>query len=444
MPHRLTITALLLASCAVDADRFDRAHLSPELEQRTGHGLGSGAQPGETAIPDGVVLDDGVSTEEAVAIALWNNAAFQAALSELGLKRAELIQAGLFANPSFGILFPIGPKQLEATLSAPLDAIWLRPGRIAVAELECERVAGLLVQGGLDLVRDVRVACADLALARANVGLASEMLELRKSAAEFFAARLRAGDVSELEAQDAAIESSTAAQQLARATHESDLAEARLRSLLGLGLDPEGPKVLFLDERAESIDREFDDEQLQSFAQQSRPDLRAAELLVDQAGERAGLASWQILRLTGVWDANAKGSEGFESGPGLQLELPLFDLGDGRSAKARAEVEQTVRQLWAVRHRVRAEVAEAIANARQAIADSRRCRAIITPAVRQARDGARRAYESGNTSLLPLLLREVRLGEARSLEAQAAREERRALAELERSVGRRLGAEERP
>jgi len=81
-----------------------------EIEERTGRDLGPGSEPGEAAIPPGVNLADEITEDEAVSIALWNNAAFQEAIATLGYQRADLVQAGLLPNPVFSILFPIGPK----------------------------------------------------------------------------------------------------------------------------------------------------------------------------------------------------------------------------------------------------------------------------------------------------------------------------------------------
>ena len=67
----------------------------------------------------------------------------------------------------------IGPKQLEALLQVPLDVL-LVPWRVASARADAARVADRLVQGGLDLVRDVRLAFADVILAR-TAGTCSPM-----------------------------------------------------------------------------------------------------------------------------------------------------------------------------------------------------------------------------------------------------------------------------
>ena len=78
-------------------------------------------------MPPDVAIDDGLTSEEAVAIALWNSPSFQATLADLGIARADLVEAGLLRNPVFSLLFPVGPKQLEWTLQFPFDAIWQRP-----------------------------------------------------------------------------------------------------------------------------------------------------------------------------------------------------------------------------------------------------------------------------------------------------------------------------
>ena len=92
-----------------------------------------------------------MSRDEAVAIALWNNAAFQVSVSQLGFARADLVDAGMIANPVLSLLFPVGPKQLEATLRWPVEVLWERPRRVAAAQLSLDAAAEGLVQSGLDL-----------------------------------------------------------------------------------------------------------------------------------------------------------------------------------------------------------------------------------------------------------------------------------------------------
>lgn len=173
----IVLIGLSLGCARHDLGRF-RGRVSEGIEARTGHRLGMAGKPGEPSIPDNVRLEDGITEDEAVAVALWNNAAFQEILTELGLARADLIQAGLLPNPVFSVLFPVGARQWESTLAIPLEALLLRPRRMTVAELQSRRVVQRLMQNGLDLVRDVRVAWADLALARDRTRLGEERAQL--------------------------------------------------------------------------------------------------------------------------------------------------------------------------------------------------------------------------------------------------------------------------
>ena len=92
-------------------------------DQPPRHSVSAGAEP----LPPGASIDDGLTTQEAVAIALWNSPSFQATLADLGVARADLAEAGLLRNPIFSLLFPSDPKQLEWTLQFPFDALWQRP-----------------------------------------------------------------------------------------------------------------------------------------------------------------------------------------------------------------------------------------------------------------------------------------------------------------------------
>jgi len=69
--------ALALVGCRTGPPAPDRATISEQLVRRVGHTAPVEAPPGQLAMPPGASFDDGLTEDEAVAIALWNNAAFQ-------------------------------------------------------------------------------------------------------------------------------------------------------------------------------------------------------------------------------------------------------------------------------------------------------------------------------------------------------------------------------
>ncbi|KAA0231026.1 TolC family protein [candidate division KSB1 bacterium] len=425
------LAILIFAGCAARSP-YNRDYVSTSIAQHTGHPLITEQQTGEWHLPPGIVLADGLTQDEAVALALWHNAQFQADLTELGFARADLIEAGLLRNPMLSLLFPVGPKQLEATLTLPIEVLWQRPKRMAAAKLETQRVAENLVQHGLDLARDVRVAYADLVLAQAQNQIAEENFHLQAEIAEIAAARQRAGDISALEASTTRLETLRAQEAAVNFAAGAELLRTRLNTLLGM--NPSDTSFTLSPEPEVELPQQNLPELLRA-AFASRPDLRAAELAIEAAGKRLGWERAKILNLTGVLDANAAGKEGFESGPGAQIELPLFNWNNGKIARAQAQIEQAARQYLAVKHRLALEVQDAYTNylaAQQALA---LCRTEWVPTASESARRARTAYTAGEVSYLFVLEIDRQLLEARLREVEAAANSHRAHARLQHSVG---------
>ena len=420
-----------LWACATRADEFDRALVARDLAARTGMEPGDGT----TDLPPGVTLGAPVPVDTAVAIALWRNAAFQAALADLGLRRAEVLQAGQLPNPVLSLLFPLGPKQLEFTAKVPLDALWTRPGRVAAAEADAERTAALLVQDGLDLIRDVRCAFAEWQRAQEQAELTAAHAALADRLDQLAQARLRAGDLSPQAAAGATTAHLVARAQAAQDQFAIELALRRLRLLLGLARDARA--VTFAAATAPPAPLADATDEWTTTALAARPDVRAAEWALEAAGERAGLLRHEFLALSGILDANGSGKRGFEAGPGVELPLPLLHQGGAARARGAAEVERAARGYVAVRDRVALEVQEAALE--HARAQAQRDAAIRAEAVlASAAAASARAAAAGDSAPGPALEAELALLAQRSQTLAADTSVRRARAQLERAVGRRL------
>jgi len=187
---------VLVAGCGVEFSH-DRPYVARGIEDRTGHGLGPAGKPGEFSLPPGVHVEDSLSEDEGVAVALWNNAQFQADLATLGLARADLIEANMLTNPAFSLFFPVGPKLLETKLNVPVEALWQRPRRVAAAKIDAQSISENLIQHGLGLVRDVRTAFADLRAAELRIEAAGRRIGWEKSRVYNFIAIIDGKDKGE-------------------------------------------------------------------------------------------------------------------------------------------------------------------------------------------------------------------------------------------------------
>jgi cobalt-zinc-cadmium efflux system outer membrane protein len=439
MRRTVTLLAVLLAAsgCAVRTETPDVADLAARIERRTG-AMPRGGTTSPDPLPPGVAIDDGVTLTEAVAIALWNNAEFQASVIELGFARADLVDAGLLRNPVLSLLFPVGPKQLEATLKWPIEALWERPRRIAAAGLAVDRVAASLEARGLDLAAATKVAYAELAFAIDRLRLTEDASVQRERVAGLTDARLRAGDISELEARTARIEAARAQQDAARARLDVAVRSSELRQLLGLALDARPIRLADAAPPAASCGTI---EAMREEAFASRPDVRAAEIAVEEAGRRLGWERGRIMALTAMLDANGQGAEGFEMGPGIEIGAPIFDRNQGGRARAAAAMERASHSYAAIRERVATELQTAVAQleyARQAQALWRD--SVVLPSEQQVQ-AAERAYVEGDVSLLFVLDTTRRLTDARLRAREAQADVDRGMARLERAIGRRCGPE---
>jgi cobalt-zinc-cadmium efflux system outer membrane protein len=435
----VVLCAALASACASLAS-VDPQAAADRLRERTGATARTSTDvaPG---IPAGVTLDDGVTQEEAVALALWNSADFQVSLSELGFARADLLEAGLLTNPILSLLFPVGPKQFEAALKWPVEVLWQRPRRVAAARLAADAAAERLVQAGLDLVLSVKMAYADLALAMDRARIADESVALLLRIAELTQSRLTAGDISELEGRAATVDAARARQDTLRARHDVVIARERLRALVGFALD--GPAFDIAAERSPTTDCGPAASRLRE-AIVSRPDVRAAEIGVEAAAARLGWERSRILTLTAVLDANGSGTEGFERGPGIDIGLPIFNANQAGRARAGAELQRASAAYAAVQQRAAAELREASAQFEQAREAKASWRDTIVTPLQENVAGAERSFAAGDASYLFVLENSRRVVDAQMREREIDADLQRARARIERAMGRACGATTEP
>jgi len=366
-----------------------------------------------------------------VALALRNNAGFRASLAELGIAEAEWLRAGGLPPVSFSMLFPLGSKQLEYAAKFPVDVIWLRPRRVAAAKRDWEATAERVVQHGLDVVRAVRVACAERAAAGERFAVSKRGAEL--AFAEFTEKRFRAGAVAENAVAAARVRAAAVSDRAEQEQARMRAAEARLAELTGAArAAPEGCRP-----RLDAPSQLPSPDALVEQALAARPDLRAAELTLEAAAQRAGLARREIFQLIAVFDANGSGAN-FEAGPGIELPIPLDGARAARRA-ADAKLEQAGAGYQAALAAAAREVREAHASASAAASSLNAWQSERMPQLAAWKRRAAAAFETGGIDRGALLEAEIAHDSGTLAATDARFAWRRAHAELERAVGGQIG-----
>ena len=425
---------LPLVGCALPC-ACDRGWVSAKIGERAGYDIGPPACIGEIQWPNGSSLDDGLTEEEAVLLALWNNAAFQELLTELGMAEGDLVQAGLLPNPEILYLASAPHKPFRYAIDLPIEAFWLRPIRIDAAEHESQRACERLTQAGLDLIRDTRQAYADMLLAQGRLRVAEEAVELRGRIVKLAEARLDAGDASPQEVSTARIDALAAEQDVSRLAYDITLAEERLRWLMGIS-DVREP--LRLEAPPLPPDAELDANLLADDAVMTRPDALAAVELALAAEARLRLAEVGWFRLLAIFDATSGEKTGHEFSPGFRATLPILNWNGGNITRADAELEKAIRQQQTVHNQIMLDVHQAHARVSQARAELQVLEEQVQPAVEAAIRQAESAYREGDSPYVVVLQTTRQLLDSRLRREQLESELRRAWAELERSVGHHL------
>ncbi len=424
---RWSVLFLLLCASCLTASR-DRRWLEDEVARRS---AGKLDKPDE-GIPEDVVLEDGLSSAEAVRIALARSPGLYAELTALDSALADFDEARRPANPRVNFLAPWDPRQFALIFLLPIDAIWQLPFRAKAANLELQRVSESLIQLVLDTQRDVRVAHADAVLGQARLRAREELETAWLDAARLAESRASAGDIAPVEAAAVRAEAETAHDAALRARYEAEIAEARLLFVLG----QPWPKLPALSVTAHDTRDLASADALVAAALQNRAELRAAELAVHAAGARGKWERSRVVSMMATVDGQAPvGSNKLNFSLGAQqAELPIFGRNPGGIGRADAALERAVQRYAHTRNSVAYDVVAARATllrARQSAAIYER----IVDAVRENADGSKSAFKSGLETYLVVIDALRRESEVRLRRLDVDAEVLRASAELVRAVG---------
>lgn len=389
------------------------------------------------------LLRGGLDAEEAVEIALLNNAGLRAELEEVGISHAELITASRPANPlvSFFARFPDGSTGARGTnlgldLTQSLIGLLALPSRTAAAEARVRAAAQLAASRTLDLAAETRAAFYASQAAESVVSMRRLAAHAAGLSAELSRRLYAAGNLSALRLT---LDEAEHEELLAEAEHaEAELAEARARvsRLLGLA-DREWSVSAPLPGLPENDPAP---QGLVLLALDNRLDLSAARALADARGREHGLAvDWRFLDELAAGVSSEKETDGrWVVGPSLDVAIPIFDQGQGRVGEAEGRLRQ---QVWQVRA-LAADVAAEVAGLSSRLASQRgvavRLRDRIVPLREKAVAEWQKHYNfmlAGYAELLAAKRAEYQAYEAYVL---AVRDWWTGLAQLRRAAGGRL------
>ncbi|RSK45863.1 TolC family protein [Hymenobacter perfusus] len=427
---------LLLAGCVSTKSTYNREHVAEQLKTHGGYDIGTtrAANAPAPALPN---LQDGLSEEETVDLALTRNPAFQADLSTLALAQADLQDASLLANPVLTGVTSYGTSPVFLALNFASDLLWQRPGRVGAAQLETQRVAESLVSRGLLVSRDAQVSYTDITLAEERLRIAREAIIMRAEVARIVRARYRVGEASELETVAPSADSLRAVDDFYRARRDAQV--ARLRLFATLGLDSvNADSVRFAVPVTSTTPAVPPLRTLLDSAYAARPDLWAARIGIEGIGKRLKWERSRVFSFVLSLNARLNDPNPVHLGPGAAIGLPIFNRNQGRISRVKAELEQASWQYLALRQTVNLDVREAYAQYEQATQSVALWDRSYLPSLTDALRRSTNAFINGDFPYVQVAETTRQLLDARQRAADARADQRRALARLRYAVGGRF------
>jgi cobalt-zinc-cadmium efflux system outer membrane protein len=362
----LPAVALFATACAAPQASLDRVQTT--VAERTGkriHWNRGGVE--DAQIEQGVqtLLRRELTAERAVQVALLNNRELQARFEEIGIAQADVIQAGLISNPNFAGSFrfpdrsPSGTN-IEYSIAQNLLDLLVLPLRKRIAAAQLAQTETHVADEVLKLAAEVKIAFYNMQARQQLLDRLRVISETSETAVEFTKRLHDAGNTSDLELANQ--EGSYEQSRLEVAQTELQVRRDRERLNRLLGLWGANASWTMGDHLPELPGSEGSLQKLESRAIAQRLDLQAARVQLDLIGQSLALRTKTRYLPAGIKigvDTERETDSQRVTGPILDLELPIFNQGQGEIAKLTAQYRQAQRELEALAVNVRSEVREA-------------------------------------------------------------------------------------
>ena len=367
VPNLFLILTLLagsfLASCATPQASFARVRQT--VAQRTGRNVRWNRDDAAEAAVAGTVhalLQRDLNADTAVQIALLNNRELQARFEEIGLAQADVIEAGQLTNPSFAASFrfpnrPPSGTNIEYSVAQNFLELLLRPLKSRVAAAQLAETETSVAHEVTKLTAEVQIAFYT-AQARQQLGDRLRVIaKTNEASAEFTKSLHAAGNISDLDLAN----QEGSAQQFHLEMAQADLQIQRDREALNrlMGLSGDETNWMLVKHLPALPASERPMSHLEERALEQRLDLEALNMRLNLVGQALALRTrtrFVPAKISLGVDTERDTDHQRVTGPTLDLELPIFNQGQGAIARLTAQYRQLRDERDAAIVNIRSEV----------------------------------------------------------------------------------------
>lgn len=333
------------------------------------------------------ILRRPLTADAAVQLALINNRGLQAEYNALGISEAAYVEASLPPNPVIGVerLATGGELEIERRLVANVLALLTLPARSEIARMQFEAARQRAIEATFRTAANARRAYYRAVASRQTVAFLEQARTSADAAADLTRRLGETGAAKKLDQARAGAFYAEVSSELAQARLRSGTDREALTRALGLWAEDTGYR---LPAQLPGLPRIKTEPQVEVEAVRRRVDLIAARLELEALRKTLGLteATRFISMLDVGWRGNyervsedgvreSSSPRGFE----LEVQIPIFDLGEVNVRRARETYMQAVNRLMEKAVNVRSEARAAYLTYRASYDIARQYRNSILP-----------------------------------------------------------------
>lgn len=399
------LSTLLLAGCASLSSDGGFGDVSSLTQNRVGQAVHFTKGSSDNDAQVQALLGKPLSVDAAVQIALLNSPALKTSFAELGVAEADFVQTGRMRNPSFtfGRVSGGGDAEIDRSVMFDIAGLLTLPVRTQIGKRRFEQVKLLTAARAVQLASETRRAYFTAVAAAQSAAFAEQVRTAADASSELAERMAHVGNWSKLDQARERAFYQDAVTQLARTKHEALASREQLVRLLGLwGAQQE----FVLPDRLPDLPgqpQEIKNAEAQAMSQ--RLDVLAARRDSESTASALGLT--KATAFINVFDAGYqnKSTTGLprENGYEISLELPIFDWGGARVAKAESLYMQSVYRTTDIAVKARSEVREAYSAYRTTYDIARHYRDDVVPLRKKISDEVMLRYNGMLASVFELL-----------------------------------------
>ncbi|TWG85959.1 outer membrane protein TolC [Cupriavidus gilardii J11] len=351
------------------------------------------------------LLAEPLSIDAAVQLALLNSSALQARFAELGVAEADYVQATRLPNPGFSFSRTTAGDTLKIDRAVTVGLMNLLALPFA-ARIEQDRFAQTRLEVADAMLRHAfatRRAYIEAVAAEQSARYAEQVRDAAQTGALFARDLARAGNVSRL---DHAREQAFYAEAATRAARARERAVTTREALTRhMGLWGSGIQYRLPDRLPDLPAQRPAMDALESHAIGNRLDLQAGWLRLESLARSLGLT--RATRFVNVLEVgylhNSESGSPRETGYEIGLEIPLFDWGGARVARAEAVYLRAANELADAAIAARSQVRDSHASYQIRYDIARHYRDEVVPLRKRISDEALLRYNGMLISVFELL-----------------------------------------